>query len=392
MLTKGLERLAASIPWTSGQVVNEGASDGNTGVFKIAPFEKLPGLIMKDLRPDPSHAELTMDNLIRKHFPVSMLDEGVLAPRNAIPSADEPDSRPVFLVQANIIHGGLILTLNGQHQAMDMTGQAEVIRLLSKACCNEPFTKEELSTGNLDHLSLIPLLEGDSWRTDTNLAFQMVDPKSGGGYQQTLAPPNSTWSSFAFSADSLAELKALAMKDVDPPTYISTDDALSAFLWQSIVRARVPRLDPEAKSTLARAVDVRRALDLSPAYPRLMQNMTSFTTHRPERGRQAPRHGRGAAAVAAGARGAGGAHPGAGDVPRPHAGQARHLVRDDDRPVDEPAAQLVGQVRLLRAGLRPRAGHARRGAATALRPVRELGVPHAQGAERRDRGGHLLEG
>lgn len=36
-LRKGLERLSASFPWVAGQVVNEGSSKGNSGVFKIAP-------------------------------------------------------------------------------------------------------------------------------------------------------------------------------------------------------------------------------------------------------------------------------------------------------------------------------------------------------------------
>jgi len=36
-LRKGLERLSASFPWVAGQVVTEGSSKGNSGVFKIAP-------------------------------------------------------------------------------------------------------------------------------------------------------------------------------------------------------------------------------------------------------------------------------------------------------------------------------------------------------------------
>jgi trichothecene 3-O-acetyltransferase len=56
--------------------------------------------------------------------------------------------------------------------------------------------------------------------------------------------------------------------------YISTDDALSAFIRQPVIRTRLPRLNPTAESTFTRAVDVRRYLDISPTYPGLVQNMT----------------------------------------------------------------------------------------------------------------------
>ncbi|CAG8905511.1 unnamed protein product [Penicillium egyptiacum] len=59
-LTNGLGQLAKSSPWLTGQVVNEGAGDGNTGVFKITPLEKIQ-LVVKDLRHEPSAP--TMDGL-----------------------------------------------------------------------------------------------------------------------------------------------------------------------------------------------------------------------------------------------------------------------------------------------------------------------------------------
>ncbi|OJJ44444.1 hypothetical protein ASPZODRAFT_135268 [Penicilliopsis zonata CBS 506.65] len=77
-----------------------------------------------------------------------MLDESLLAPRPTLSNTDE--ERLVFLVQATFIEGGSLLTFTGQHGAMDMTGQSQVIRLLAKACRREPFTLDELSVGNMD--------------------------------------------------------------------------------------------------------------------------------------------------------------------------------------------------------------------------------------------------
>ena len=79
ILTHGLERLSANFPWVAGQIVNEGASDANSGIFTIKPLEKIPCLVVKDLRDDPSMP--TMDVIRQANFPFSMLDESVIAPR-----------------------------------------------------------------------------------------------------------------------------------------------------------------------------------------------------------------------------------------------------------------------------------------------------------------------
>jgi len=50
-----------------------------------------------------------------------------------------------------------------------------------------------------------------------------------------------TWAYFPFNSTSLTVLKSLAKESVIlPNSYISTDDALSALIWQSVIRARLP--------------------------------------------------------------------------------------------------------------------------------------------------------
>ena len=167
---------------------------------------------------------------------------------------------------------------------MDMTGQGQLIHLLSKACRNEQFTSEELSSGNLARRNLIPLLD-DSYKQGSELARQIVKPtpshpiSNGTNGHPTPPPlPKCTWSYITFHPTSLSALKSLATKTITIPSgYISTDDALSAFIWQSIIRARLPRLNPTAESTFARAVNVRHYLDISQTYPGLVQNMTYHT-------------------------------------------------------------------------------------------------------------------
>jgi trichothecene 3-O-acetyltransferase len=275
-LNNGLERLSASFPWVAGQVVNEGSGEGNSGIFRIKPLEKIPRLVVKDLRHDPSIP--TMESLRLANFPFTMLDETIIAPRKTLPGSSNEsalDSIPVFLLQANFITGGLLLTIVGQHNAMDVTGQGQVIHLLSKACDNQEFTCEELTSGNLVRRDLIPFLD-DSYKPGSELAHQIAKPTN---ELPTPSSPKCTWTYFIFHTTSLAALKSLATNTITVPSgYISTDDALSAFVWQSVIRARLPRLNPRAESTLARAVDVRHYLDIPLKYPGLVQNMTYHTS------------------------------------------------------------------------------------------------------------------
>lgn len=285
-LTNGLERLSASFPWLAGQVVNiAGPEQDETEIFKMKPFEKTPRLVVKDLTKDPSIP--TMEALRNANFPISMLDENIIAPLKTLPEDNSNEPAPIFVLQANFIVGGLLLTIVGQHSTMDMTGQGQIISLLSKACHHEQFTNEELITGNLPRRNLIPLLD-ESYTPGAELAYQIVSPtpahpipSNHTNIPPTPTPPSpkSTWAYFAFPSTSLTSLKALASSTLPPSTsYITTDDALSAFIWQSITRARLSRLSPTATTLLARAVDVRSILNIPATYPGMMQNMT-YQTH-----------------------------------------------------------------------------------------------------------------
>ena len=279
-LTNGLERLSASFRWLAGQVVNEGSSEGNTGTFKIHPLDTSPRLVVKDLRQDPSAP--TMDNLRQSNFAISMLDESLIAPRKAHPGDQTAsDLTPVFILQANFITGGLLLVFVSQHQTMDMVGQGQIMHLFERACYNEPFLVEDVLSGNLPRHNLIPFLD-DSYKTGSGLSRQTNPPQPNlentSGQPAPSQQPKCTWAYFTFTPASLSALKSLATKTATLSSgQISTDDALSAFIWQSIGRARHVRLNPTSESTFARAVDVRHFLDIPPTYPGLMHSTTYHT-------------------------------------------------------------------------------------------------------------------
>lgn len=283
-LTKGLERLSVSFPWLAGQVIREGVAKGNTGSSKIIPLDnKTPRLIVKDIIHDA--AVSSMDTLRKAKFPFSMLDGEVLAPLSGLPTSYEGDPAPVFFLQANFVKGGLLLNFAGEHSTMDGQGLGEIIHLFDKACHNVPFTDEELLQGNRARDSVIPLLDQASYKPGPELDHLLVRPRattSNTAASNNNVPPKCTWTYFHFSSSNLSKLKSIASESSssiisgNPTTasYITTNDALSAFIWQSTSRIRSSRLPPHNTSTFARAVDVRPSLSIPPCYP---GNMSSHT-------------------------------------------------------------------------------------------------------------------
>lgn len=285
-LTQALEQLSVSFPWLAGQVIREGVVEGNTGRSKIVPSEnKTIRLIVKDLSHDA--AVPSMDTLRNAKFPFSMLDGELIAPLSGLPTSYEGDTAPVFFLQANFINGGLLLNFAGEHSTMDGQGLGEIIRIFDKACHNEPFKDEELFQGNRARDSVIPLFDPTSFKPGSELDQLLVKPRATTSTTPAWAintPSKCTWAYFHFSASKLSDLKSIASsssssisENSTATIYITTNDALSAFIWQSTSRIRSSRLPPHSTSTFARAVDVRSSLSIPPCYLGNLSNHT-YTT------------------------------------------------------------------------------------------------------------------
>lgn len=276
-LKRALARLSNTFPWVTGKVVQ------NDHVFRITSVETCLGLIVKEIQGDATVA--TWDVLKQQNFPFRMLDEDVFAPCKTM---CEPDAeRPVLLIQTNFVQGGLLLTFNSQHGSMDMAGQAQVITLFAKACRGEDFTEGEVETGNMQRVDHIPLADENNpgYIDSPTPKPEKVDQEAGAHAKSRESQPSApshalVWAYLDFPAASLTSLKKLTSQTLAVDTaFVSTDDVLSAFIWQSITRARRPRLDSprSTPTTLTRNVDVRPHFDLPPTYPGMMTTATSHT-------------------------------------------------------------------------------------------------------------------
>jgi hypothetical protein len=265
-LQGALDHLAGNFSWVAGRTVTEGASpaEGKTEVVKIVPRSDNLEISVRDHRGEASVS--SAQSLKEAGYAVAMLDESVFAPRPAFVMVPAKE-KPVLLIQANLVSGGLVLVFSGCHAAMDMPGLCQIMHWFCKACHNEAFTPQELKAGNMNRRDMIPLLDS-TYEQGEELA-DLIPPTPTAGLRFPRVP--CTWATFQIPSIAVNEIKANASA-TRTSAYVSTDDSLSAFLWQSVARSRVQRLDPATVSTTCRAIDVRRTLGIPANYPGLVQN------------------------------------------------------------------------------------------------------------------------
>lgn len=267
-LQRGLKELSDAFPWIAGQVFK----DPHSGVYKVVDLDSTPRLVVKD---SAGVDKMSFEQLRKENFPCKLLDEQDLAPRSTIPGIfSDSESKPVFIVQATFVQNGVIVTFLAHHQVLDGTGEATIISHLSTLCCGKSLKPEDIKVGNLERENLIQLFnadeEADYGPIEQKLGYQIV-PSNPPASGETVT---SYWANFVFLASSLSELKKLACADLLPgKKYISTDDALTAFIWQAVCRVRLSRV-LNVTSTIARAVDVRSYLGVPSSYPGVVNNMT----------------------------------------------------------------------------------------------------------------------
>jgi hypothetical protein len=278
-LQLGLDKLSNAVSWVAGKVVKRSAQPGDAYPYKIVPSGPTPKLIVRDYR-----AALdvpSMDELVEGRFPIRLLDENVLSPINVLPGRADEERSAVLTIQCNWLRGGLAVNIVGHHQVLDGTGQEQVVYLLDKACRGEAFDEEEIAAANLDRTTLLQPFDS-YWQPPMDSTYIKPSPPTVVTEDpESRAPmPAVEWVNWAFPQSALATLKSTATQS-SSGDYISTDDALTALIWQSLARARLHHLGPATKSTLARAVNPRRYVGIPLKYPGHVSNnaYSNLTLH-----------------------------------------------------------------------------------------------------------------
>ncbi|PTU22072.1 hypothetical protein P175DRAFT_0434688 [Aspergillus ochraceoroseus IBT 24754] len=275
-LQSATQHLLAAFPFLGGQVVHKQVRAGHSGYFTIEDWEiERKILHIRDLSDTlPSYAALCA-----ARAPSYMLPGSLLAPpRPAFPLTYPQDGlAPVLEIQASLIQGGLLLDLAAQHNIIDATGIFHMAGLLARLMDSPPgdIQKPEIQLGNCDRRNLIPLLPDQEPLPDS---LSVLKPERFPPQLDTDTLAQFKWYWLHFSPEAIVHICREANSHpedfIDPITSVSVNDALTAFCWQRIALIRFqtssgPDNDEEEEektSQLTRATDLRRAMNLSPAY------------------------------------------------------------------------------------------------------------------------------
>lgn len=255
-LTDGIRALIKGFPFLAGQVILEGKNTTSSGVYRVVAREDVDILNIKDCTSTCS----SFADILSARVPALMLNGNLLAPMKGLPETNDITiGLPVFLLQLNIVKGGAILCSSCMHQSLDMNGQGQLLNLLAQVCNGQKFRNEDIIAGNIDGSTIISLLDN----SETPLMHENFRCPSRLGLNAPAAEVSSPapWIYFRFTKASLITLKTEAMSGAsDTADWVSTNDALTAFIWQRVAIARSRRFDPKTSMFCDRLVNVRGRL------------------------------------------------------------------------------------------------------------------------------------
>ncbi|KAH7177026.1 transferase family-domain-containing protein [Dactylonectria macrodidyma] len=246
------------------------------GVFKFrkpSDDSDIENVVSKDLR-SPKAYPFTYAQLKDKAFPVSAFNAEDLCRRTVWPLPGE--KLPVSLVQANFIQGGLILTWCIFHMAGDGTTfqvwtriWAEECRRLQRLDITEPYVLDPSMMG--DRVLIMNPSGNNKGMTEDHPEYLCI-PFVPEGAPPKMKSPDHRGQVFYFSPESLKALKAEASpsnaSEQSEQTWISTNDALSALLWRTVMAVQNPleTLEGDPVSVFNIAIDGRLRTD-PPVHP-----------------------------------------------------------------------------------------------------------------------------
>lgn len=263
ILQTGYETLARHIPEVACECVPDTEIQKKKGVVRYRRIEGADAarIAVKDLR---DSFPFSFEQLRGKGFPVSYFDAETFCPRQIWPVPGEKVR--TSLVRANFIPGGLILGWNLLHLTGDGTSWYIWTRIWADACRRaQGFEGESLNLpkgiwkdrGRVRKSSGRNAGNIEDHPEYTLLSFTPTSPPP------KMMSPNHRGQIFYFSKDSLSRLKAEASPadatESHDQQWVSTNDAVSALLWRTVMAVQNPleTLDGDPTSIFNIAIDGR---------------------------------------------------------------------------------------------------------------------------------------
>lgn len=240
-LKGGLALTLSEIPFIGGVVA---PGDGKSGRYQIK-IDQGYGVRFgfRDFATTATFG-YSYEELRRARFPGSVMDAKKLSPFGWLPTSTTP---AVMGAQANFFTGGVLLTISVIHLACDAHGIAEIIKAWAK---NSNSLQAPIPPArSMDRMTL---MKGQSGADIIDFAeYRVLENQKDmpqGKVDVAKAAPPIEYSIFHFSPAHLAQLKRSASSPDPEDPWISTNDALCAFIWHHISLARGLSSPPHSPS------------------------------------------------------------------------------------------------------------------------------------------------
>lgn len=267
-----VRRTVDAKPYLSGYIMpakTQGKRNGAVEVrFSDKDFLEYPDVGVRTLTHD--EVPFTYDQLDQAGLPPSTMKPELVS---ALTESADEQAAPVFRVQANVVDGGIIVSLYLHHCVSDGTGAGLLIsgsilteegifdRYLADRVPNTPPLSVRLATFANQKSILRQQL---SWSFPNQISNRSLKCKKIKAHpeEREAHRVQGRGCVIAFSLEKLAGLKELLERQAEG-NFITQNDALQALLWHSMVKARVPSLedkDAVAISKLLIPINIRGKL------------------------------------------------------------------------------------------------------------------------------------
>ena len=263
-------KLVDAKPYLAGFVVPAPGSKSRFGLSEIRftddDFLNFPNVEIRHL--SRNEVPFSYDELDRMSLPPSFIRPELVS---ALPVGTDDEMAPAFRMQANIVEGGMIVSVYLHHCIADGTGLSF---LLTGAALDDEFAfKRHLGAKGLPTPSLNMRLAAFanrktvvrqqlSWSEPNQISDRSIQYRvRGTTVKHHNIAPAGRGCLVAFSREKLEHLE-VSLKHEAAENFISSNDVLQAFLWHHMTKARKPALKdrPVRHSKLLIPVNIRKKL------------------------------------------------------------------------------------------------------------------------------------
>lgn len=260
-ISRGVNNLILRIPFLAGEVAPSARLSGPQNVREVRPSTTTTDTVTIPMLQVKYHTSVTLDgNGLGKTKPTSSISYD---PLSAVLPGTQP--RPVVRFQANIVSDGIILTMAFNHLVFDGTGGGIILELLAESCRSQNPAELDAPSNERTPVEerylrefLLNMTCSGLERYDEDFFSGSFGTPSSSQFQQELLEglrirsPRLSEEHIIFPTKKIDQLKQacnyvlawlrekdspLPDLDVPLPSFVSTNNVLTALLWRLMIKA-----------------------------------------------------------------------------------------------------------------------------------------------------------